>query len=261
VPGDTSRSHRYARLSVLADGNSVLEHYGADCRSTVTCLRDLGVAITMTPVPGAGPRVSVTGRDVRGLVAPNGSTLRMMAGGLAAHPCTTRMIGDESLSRRPLRRVVMVPLAQLGTRLEAPEGRPFPTVQGADLHAIACQSDVPSAEVKSAVLLAGLQPTGTTSVLEVAATQDHTERAPRAFGAEVVVEGRRVSAPGGQRLRGEHRTVPGDISSAAFWACAAAALPGADAGRLPAGFPVGGARPLARGCEVGFLDVLSSLCG
>jgi 3-phosphoshikimate 1-carboxyvinyltransferase len=233
VPGDKSISHRYGMLSALADGRSVIENYapGADCRSTLHCLAQLGVAIRIEPAPGAGPRVTVDGRGLRGLLAPSapldagnsGSTMRMMAGVLAAHPFTSTMFGDASLSRRPMRRVI-VPLEQMGAHLEAPDGKPPLTVHGADLHAITYAPEVPSAQVKSAVLLAGLQASGVTAVRETASTRDHTERAFRAFGASVVQDGLSVSVVGGQRLTGRGLVVPGDISSAAFWACAAAAL-------------------------------------
>ncbi len=235
VPGDKSISHRALMLGALADGTSILDNYapGADCRSTLACLRQLGVAIDTAPVPGSGARVTVQGRGVRGLAPAtgpldagnSGSTMRMMAGILAAHPFDTVMVGDESLSRRPMRRVI-VPLEQMGARLDAPDGRPPLTVRGADLHGIAYAPEVPSAQVKSAVLLAGLQAAGRTTVREVAATRDHTERAFRAFGAAVESDGLTVGVEGGQRLRACRLAVPGDISSAAFWACAAAALEG-----------------------------------
>jgi 3-phosphoshikimate 1-carboxyvinyltransferase len=235
VPGDKSISHRYGMLSALADGRSVIENYapGADCRSTLHCLGQLGVTVSITPVDGAGPRVTIEGRGVRGLqpatgdldAGNSGSTMRMMAGVLAAHPFETTMVGDESLSKRPMRRVI-VPLEQMGARLSARDGRPPLTVHGANLRAIAYAPEVPSAQVKSAVLLAGLQADGVTSVREAASTRDHTERAFRAFGAEVARDGLTVSVAGGQRLTGRSLVVPGDISSAAFWACAAAALEG-----------------------------------
>jgi 3-phosphoshikimate 1-carboxyvinyltransferase len=235
VPGDKSISHRYAMLSALADGVSVIDNYapGADCRSTLSCLAQLGVAWAATPVAGAGPRVTVTGRGIRGLASPataldagnSGSTMRMLAGILAAHPFETTMVGDESLSRRPMRRVI-VPLEQMGARLHAHDGRPPLTVVGTDLRAIAYAPDVPSAQVKSAVLFAGLQAAGVTAVQEVAPTRDHTERALRAFGASVEQDGLTVRVAGGQRLTGRTLAVPGDISSAAFWACAAAAVEG-----------------------------------
>jgi 3-phosphoshikimate 1-carboxyvinyltransferase len=235
VPGDKSVSHRYAILASLADGESIIENYapGADCRSTLTCMRALGVTIATTPVPGTGDRIRIVGRGLRGLAAPaapldagnSGSTMRMMAGVLAAHPFTTTMIGDASLSRRPMRRVI-VPLERMGATLQAADGRPPLTVHGASLHGIHYRPDVPSAQVKSAVLLAGLQADDRTSVQEPAATRDHTERALAAFGVTVERDGLTVTVTGGQRLSGRTVTVPGDISSAAFWACAAAAVDG-----------------------------------
>jgi len=151
-----------------------------------------------------------------------------MAGVLAAHPFGVTMVGDASLSRRPMRRV-MAPLTEMGARFEATNGdRPPLTVHGARLHAVHYRPEVPSAQVKSAVLLAGLHTDGTTAVTESAATRDHTERALAAFGAPPVVEGRRIAVTGGRRLQARELRVPGDLSSAAFPAVAAAALPGSD---------------------------------
>jgi 3-phosphoshikimate 1-carboxyvinyltransferase len=151
--------------------------------------------------------------------------MRLLAGILAAQNFSTTLTGDASLSRRPMRRV-MEPLAQMGGRLEAVDGRPPLTVHGAPLHAIAYRPTVPSAQVKSAVLLAGLHADGVTSVTEPAQTRDHTEQAFHAFGVEMRVEGLTVSVAGGQRLTAQSLVVPGDFSSAAFWMVAAAALPG-----------------------------------
>jgi 3-phosphoshikimate 1-carboxyvinyltransferase len=154
--------------------------------------------------------------------------MRLLAGVLAAHPFTTTLFGDASLSRRPMRRVI-APLTEMGARFEATPGdRPPLVIHGERLHALQFQPEVPSAQVKSAVLLAGLHVSGTTSVTEPAATRDHTERALEAFGAPASVDGRRVSVTGGRRLRGRDLRVPGDLSSAAFPAVAAAALPGSD---------------------------------
>src|SRR4029077_4009063 len=135
------------------------------------------------------------------------------------------LVGDASLSRRPMRRV-MAPLQRMGARIDATDGHPPLTIRGTRLHGIAHEPDTPSAQVKSAVLLAGLHAEGTTSVLEPAATRDHTERALAAVGGHAAVDGLRVSVTGGQRLRGQTLYVPGDFSSAAFWLVAAAALPG-----------------------------------
>ncbi len=232
VPSDKSISHRYAILGALADGTTTIAHYspGADCRSTLACLAALGVDIR-----GAGSdRLSIGGRGLGGLIEPagpldagnSGTTMRMMAGVLAGHPFTVRLVGDASLSRRPMGRV-MAPLSQMGAELEATDGHPPLTIRGrAPLAAITFSPPVPSAQVKSAVLLAGLHAAGTTTVVEPAATRDHTERALEAFGVPVRREGLAVSLAGGQRLAARDLVVPGDFSSAAFWLAAAAALPG-----------------------------------
>jgi 3-phosphoshikimate 1-carboxyvinyltransferase len=154
--------------------------------------------------------------------------MRMLGGVVAAHPFLSTLIGDASLSRRPMRRIIG-PLTQMGAVITAAEGdRPPVRIQGGDLTGIAFTPDTPSAQVKSAVLLAGLQAAGETSVLEPASTRDHTERALAAFGATVGISGRLITIKGGQRLRACALTVPGDISSAAFMAVAAAAMTGAD---------------------------------
>jgi 3-phosphoshikimate 1-carboxyvinyltransferase len=231
VPGDKSIAHRYALLAALADGRSTLTGFapGADCRSTLACLRNLGVEME------EGPEGTVTllGRgfgQLRSPAAPldagnSGTTMRLLAGVLAGHPFASTLVGDPSLSRRPMRRV-MAPLERMGARIDATDGHPPLTIHGTRLHGISHQPDTPSAQVKSAVLLAGLHAEGTTSVAEPAATRDHTERALTAFGGLVSVNGLVVSVAGGQRLQGRTLSVPGDFSSAAFWLVAAAALPG-----------------------------------
>ena len=151
--------------------------------------------------------------------------MRLLAGVLAGHPFSSRLVGDASLSRRPMRRVI-APLERMGARVEATDGHAPLTIHGAALHAIAHVPDVPSAQVKSAVLLAGLHADGVTSVAEPAQTRDHTERALAAFGATVECRGLVVSVAGGQRLAGRALSIPGDFSSAAFWMVAAAAFPG-----------------------------------
>jgi len=219
-------------MAALAHGPSRLSNYapGADCHSTLACLRALGVSITED-----GGTVTVMGRGHGRLGSPSGpldagnsgTTLRLMAGVLAAHPFTTTMTGDESLSRRPMRRVIE-PLGLMGCRIESTDGRPPLTIHGTTLHATTYHAPTPSAQVKSAVLFAGLQTQGTTTVIEPAQTRDHTEQALAAFGGSVRVEdgGRRVSIEGPQQLQGRQLTVPGDFSSAAFWMVAAAARPG-----------------------------------
>ncbi|MGB2717109.1 MAG: 3-phosphoshikimate 1-carboxyvinyltransferase [Vicinamibacterales bacterium] len=230
VPGDKSISHRYALLGALADGPTRIENYspGADCAATLECLRGLGVEVRQ-----AGSTVDIRGRGVRGLGAPaaelyaanSGTTLRLLAGVVAAHPFQTRIGGDASLSRRPMRRVIL-PLTEMGARIDSVDGRPPLTVHGAELSGIDYRPDVPSAQVKSAVLLAGLQAADQTSVSEPTPTRDHTERALTAFGATVMIAEDRVTIAGGQRLRGCSIEVPGDISGAAFWTALAAGIPG-----------------------------------
>jgi 3-phosphoshikimate 1-carboxyvinyltransferase len=230
VPGDKSISHRYALLAALSEGRSELSNYapGADCQSTLTCLRGLGVDISRK-----GHVVTIEGRGLGRFRSPagaldagnSGTTMRMLAGILAAQPFTSAMIGDESLSRRPMRRVIE-PLALMGARIDAVDGHAPLTVHGTALHPIAFSPMVPSAQVKSAVILAGLHTEGTTSVTEPAQTRDHTERALAAFGFTVKVNGLTVSIDGCQRGTGQTLPVPGDFSSAAFWMVAAAALPG-----------------------------------
>jgi 3-phosphoshikimate 1-carboxyvinyltransferase len=237
-PGDKSISHRYALLSALADGTSSIRGYstGGDCRSTLECLRALGVSIEETGGVPEGLSLRITGRGLGGLRVPaspldagnSGSTMRMLAGVLAAHPFASTMIGDESLSRRPMRRVI-VPLERMGARISANEGRPPLTIIGvASPTPIDFEPEVPSAQVKSAVLLAGLHSGGVTRVREAIATRDHTERALAAFGVDVIREAHGVSVRGGQRLAAQRLAVPGDLSSAAFWMVAAASLSGSE---------------------------------
>jgi 3-phosphoshikimate 1-carboxyvinyltransferase len=237
-PGDKSISHRYALLSALADGTSSIHGYstGGDCRSTLECLRALGVSIEETGRAPEGLSLRITGRGLGGLhmtaspldAGNSGSTMRMLAGVLTAHPFASTMIGDESLSRRPMRRVIL-PLEQMGARISSNDWRPPLTITGlASPTPIDFEPEVPSAQVKSAVLLAGLHSEGVTRVREAIATRDHTERALAAFGVDVVREARSVSVRGGQRLTAQQLAVPGDMSSAAFWMVAAASLSGSE---------------------------------
>src|SRR5262249_19548603 len=142
----------------------------------------------------------------------SGTTMRLLAGVLAAQPFTSELIGDESLSRRPMERIIR-PLARMGARIEATAGRAPLKIHGSVLHAIAHHTEAPSAQVKSAVLLAGLQAVGATAVTEATQTRDHTERALERFGVEVRVNGLTISVQGGQRPIGRSLAVPGDFSS------------------------------------------------
>src|SRR3954471_11470823 len=179
VPGDKSIAHRYALLAAVAEGRSTITHFapGADCRSTLACLRGLGVEVD----EGADGTVTLLGRGLGQLSSPaapldagnSGTTLRLLAGVLAGHPFAATLIGDASLSRRPMRRVIE-PLERMGATIEATDGHLPLTVRGARLRAISHEPQTPSAQVKSAVLLAGLHAEGTTTVIEPAATRDHT---------------------------------------------------------------------------------------
>jgi 3-phosphoshikimate 1-carboxyvinyltransferase len=238
-PGDKSISHRYALLAAIAEGPSLIRGYstGADCASTLRCLRGLGVSVEQASrIAGDGTDVRIAGLGPRGFRPPgslldagnSGSTMRMLAGLLAAHAFPTTITGDDSLQRRPMRRII-VPLERMGARITSEDGRPPLTIHGsASLSALDFIPEVPSAQVKSAVLLAGLHADGTTRVHETIGTRDHTERAVAAFGGRVIHTGRTVAVEGGQRLRGRELLVPGDISSAAFWMVAASALPGSE---------------------------------
>ncbi len=241
LPGDKSISHRYAMLAALAEGRTTLENFstGADCASTLACIDALGAKViragSRAVVEGAGAQLH---RPAGPLDCGNsGSTMRMISGILAGQPFETELFGDESLSRRPMRRV-MEPLGLMGACMTANDGRPPLRIRGGNLQGIDYKMQVASAQVKSAVLFAGLYADGQTSVEEPVRTRDHSEVALKAFGAEVTVGRRRLddggvggyvaSLQGGQTLHAINATIPGDISTAAFFLCAAALFPGSD---------------------------------
>jgi 3-phosphoshikimate 1-carboxyvinyltransferase len=237
LAGDKSISHRYALLAALATGRTTIAQYslGADCAATLDCLAAAGVDIHRTRSADRGLTVEIEGRGLRGLRAAatpldaqnSGTTMRLLSGVVAAHSFTSVLTGDASLQNRPMGRVI-VPLELMGARIESHNKKPPLTIHGNALKGIRYRTEVPSAQAKSAVLLAGLQAEGTTIVEESAATRNHTELALRAFGATVHVAGNTIELAGGQTLRGGEFVVPGDISSAAFWVAAAAAIPGSD---------------------------------
>ncbi|HEY1263528.1 MAG TPA: 3-phosphoshikimate 1-carboxyvinyltransferase [Terriglobales bacterium] len=230
LPGDKSISHRYAMLASIAEGTSVLENYsdGMDCASTLECMRALGCEWVRT-----GGTVEIHGRGpvLRTPVAPldcgnSGSTMRMLSGILAGQSLASELIGDQSLARRPMARV-MAPLRAMGAEITAgPGDRPPLRIRGGRLRAIDYEMPVASAQVKTAVLFAGLFAGGETRVTEPLGTRDHGELALRAFGVEIKREGRTAAVSGSQKLRAIHAFIPGDISSAAFFVCAAALFPG-----------------------------------
>lgn len=270
IPGDKSISHRHAMLAALAEGRSTIAGYapGADCGSTLACLRALGVRVDGPgEADGAGRRtVTIEGRGLHGLAPPagpldagnSGTTLRLLSGVLAGHPFISVITGDGSLRRRPMGRIIE-PLSRMGARVTGDQDRPPLTIAGSRLEGIDFTPPVPSAQVKSAVLLAGLHATGDTTVRETAATRDHTELALPMFGVELRRAGGCTTVRGGQRPRAAELTVPGDLSSAAFWAIAAAALPGSDVTLENVGLNPTRTGILARlesaGAEVDLLDV------
>jgi 3-phosphoshikimate 1-carboxyvinyltransferase len=230
LPGDKSISHRYGLLAAFAEGTSRFTNFssGADCASTLRCMEALGAQVRHLD----GGIVEITG--VAGRVTPSvhpldcgnsGSTMRMISGLLAPQQGSFTLIGDESLSRRPMERI-REPLAEMGARLTLTDGHAPITIEGAWLRAIDYTTPVPSAQVKTCVLLAGLQTRGTITVRESVRTRDHSELALRAFGAQLERTLDSVSISGPQKLHSIEASVPGDLSSAAFFLCAAALFPG-----------------------------------
>jgi 3-phosphoshikimate 1-carboxyvinyltransferase len=238
-PGDKSISHRYAMLAALAEGTSELRHFAAaaDCRSTLDCMKALGAEVKFEN--GA---VRVTGHGLRGLrgsrraldAGNSGTTMRLLAGILAGQAFVSQLTGDSSLQKRPMKRVVG-PLREMGADIRAREDNFAPLeIRGGRLHAIDFQMPMASAQVKSAVLLAGLFAEGETSVTEPARTRDHTEIALEEFGARIEKHGKtiRVRGIGGGNgsvgLQARSLDIPGDLSSAVFFIAAASMFPDAN---------------------------------
>jgi 3-phosphoshikimate 1-carboxyvinyltransferase len=231
LPGDKSISHRAALIAALASGRSEIANFSTarDCASTVACLRELGVSIEQN-----SQKLIIAG--TRKLVAPcrpldcgnSGSTLRILTGVLAGHDLTAELIGDESLSSRPMRRIIE-PLELMGAKIESTGGKAPLKVHGsANLTPITYKLPVASAQVKSAILFAGLNATGRTTVIETSPSRDHTERLFNGFGVPVKSDDLSVSIEGPAHLTGGAITIPGDVSSAAYFVAAAMLLPGSD---------------------------------
>ena len=233
VPGDKSMSHRAAMLASLTNGDCLIRNYlsGEDCLGTLCVLRQLGVKIEDKGsgswlVRGVSGKFRKPEDDLD--CGNSGTTMRLISGLLAAQPFRSRLTGDASLSRRPMKRI-MEPLSRMGATLstEGANGTPPLLIEGnPHLRAIEYALPVPSAQVKSAVLLAGLLADGKTTVVQPVKTRDHTERMLAHFGVPVEIEGDRISVRGGILPQPRDFDVPGDISSAAFWLVAAAAKPG-----------------------------------
>ncbi|PYV17984.1 MAG: 3-phosphoshikimate 1-carboxyvinyltransferase [Acidobacteria bacterium] len=233
LPGDKSISHRLAVLGAIAEGPTEIHFFSpsADCASTLECLKALGVRVERH-----SDVVTLQGAGLEGLKQPptaldagnSGSTMRMLSGILAGQPFQSTLAGDASLSGRPMQRVIE-PLAQMGARIGSKDGGLPPLdIQGGTLHAIRYELPVPSAQVKSAVLFAGLFVEGTTEVVEPSATRDHTEIALEQMGAKIGRHGRTIAVRGRAKLQGRKLYVPGDVSSAAFFIAAALLVENAD---------------------------------
>ena len=230
-PGDKSISHRAALIAALASGSSEITNFSTarDCASTVACLRDLGVSIEQTDerlVFAGGQELLAPSRPLD--CGNSGSTLRILTGVLAGHDLTAELIGDKSLSSRPMRRIIE-PLELMGTKIESTDGRAPLKVHGsAKLTPINYKLPVASAQVKSAILFAGLNATGRTTVIETSPSRDHTERLFNGFGVSVRTHDLSIVIDGPARLSGGRITIPGDVSSAAYFVAAAMLLPGSD---------------------------------
>jgi 3-phosphoshikimate 1-carboxyvinyltransferase len=235
LPGDKSISHRYAMLAALAEGTSELRNFAAarDCHSTLGCVKALGAGVKVD-----GSKIQVTGHGLRGLKSSwrtldaenSGTTIRLLSGILSGQSFTTKITGDGSLQKRPMKRVI-TPLREMGAKIQGRDDN-FPPLEihGGKLRGIHYQMPMASAQVKSAVLLAGLYADGETLVTEPAATRDHTELALQAFGVPLRKQGRTISLQGGSnghapKLHSVSVDIPGDLSSAVFFIAAASLLP------------------------------------
>ena len=228
LPGDKSISHRVALIAALAEGSSEISNFStaADCASTLSCLSELGITVERKE-----DKVIFAGSQK--LVAPrhpldcgnSGSTLRILAGVLAGHAFTAELIGDASLSSRPMRRIIE-PLEMMGAKLEATDGKAPLKIHGSNpLNPITYKLPVASAQVKSAVLFAGLNAKGRTTVIETSPSRDHTERLFNGFGVPVTTSTNfSVTLEGPARFTGGTVTIPGDVSSAAYFVAAAMLL-------------------------------------
>ena len=239
-PGDKSISHRAAILGLLAEGTTEIDHFleADDCLHTLQIVQQLGAQVERM----GESRIRITGVGHQPLREPtdvldagnSGTTARLIAGVLASAPIFSILTGDESLRRRPMRRIVE-PLQRMGAQIDGRENasRLPLAIRGGELRAIQYLTPVASAQVKSCILLAGLRAAGTTEVIEPCLSRDHTERMLQAFGAELEIQmgnrgEHRVRLRGGQTLHACSLTIPGDFSSAAFWIAAALMLPGSD---------------------------------
>ncbi|HEX2385544.1 MAG TPA: 3-phosphoshikimate 1-carboxyvinyltransferase, partial [Candidatus Binatia bacterium] len=232
MPGDKSIGHRAVIFAAIAHGASRIANLsgGEDNHSTIEAFRTLGVKIS-----GDDRLLSIEGKGWAGLGAPkkiidcgnSGTTMRLLSGILAGRPFVSTLDGDASLRRRPMKRVAE-PLEEMGARFLSREGCAPLVIHGGNLKGVHYATPVASAQVKSAILLAGLQADGVTTVEEPQQSRDHTEIMARALGAKLEARGKTVSVEGGHKLAPLDIQVPGDLSSAAFFMAAAAMIPSSD---------------------------------
>lgn len=234
VPGDKSISHRAVMFGSMAEGTTEVTNFlqGADCLSTIECFRKMGIEIENTP-----ERILIHGKGLHGLSAPSdvldvgnsGTTTRLISGILAAQPFEATLTGDASIQKRPMRRIIE-PLSMMGADISSVNGNDCAPLHivGGPLHGIHYQSKIASAQVKSAILLAGLYADGITKVTEPAVSRNHTEIMLNYFGATVTTEGTTASVCPEPVLKGQKVNVPGDISSAAYFIAAGLLVPGAE---------------------------------
>jgi 3-phosphoshikimate 1-carboxyvinyltransferase len=233
LPGDKSISHRYAMLAAVAEGTTEIRRFAGsqDCRSTLRCLRCLGVEMRED-----GDTIAIAGRGLGALRAPgamldagnSGTTIRLLSGILAGHSFESSITGDESLCRRPMGRIIH-PLRLMGAAVQSRDGDLPPLkIRGGKLKAVRYSLPVASAQVKSCVLLAGLYGDGPSAIEEKVPTRDHTEIALKCFGASVRRSGNWIEVESGPRLQAQRLEVPGDLSGAAFFLVAAALVPGSE---------------------------------
>ncbi len=231
LPGDKSISHRAALIAGVAEGPSELINFSTsrDCESTLTCLEQLGVIVTRSANTVAIQPPSRLLASAEPLDCGNsGSTMRMLTGLLAGYAFSSELTGDASLSSRPMKRIIE-PLEMMGAKIQSSGGTPPLLIEGtSSLKAITYELPVASAQVKSCVLFAGLNATGRTTVIEPATTRDHTERLFNGFGVPIEITGTSIAINGPARLVGGDITIPGDISSAAYFAAAAMLLPNSE---------------------------------
>ncbi|SFA98575.1 MULTISPECIES: 3-phosphoshikimate 1-carboxyvinyltransferase [unclassified Bacillus (in: firmicutes)] len=234
VPGDKSISHRSVMFGAIAEGETTVSNFllGDDCLSTISCFRKLGVKIEQQH-----DYIHIQGKGFEGLeeskevldVGNSGTTIRLLMGILSGSHFHTSLIGDDSIAKRPMTRVT-TPLKVMGALIDGRKsGEYIPiSIRGGHLKGIRYELPVASAQVKSSILFAGLQADGETTVIEPSATRDHTERMIKKFGGTIEKEGNQIKILGGQKLKGTHVDVPGDISSAAFFLVASAITPGSE---------------------------------